>query len=510
MDFLLFILGLAPIIWLAVALMLLKWPTFKAAIGSLVISFILSVSVWHMNVMDTASAGLEGLLMAVWPIIIVILAAVFTYRLSLKTGGMDVIKSMITSFSTDKRVLVLLIAWCFGGFMEGMAGFGTAVAIPASMLVSLGFDPLFSCLVCLVANGTPTAFGSIGIPTVTLANLLSLENTSLSFMTALQLTPFIILSPIIMVMITGNGLKGLKGVFPITLMSGIGFVIPELLIGKFVGAELAVVVGSVVSLLITVLMAKTVKKDPAYEVQLEKGEALSVKKCLLAWSPFILIFVFLLMTSKLVAPVNTFLAQFSSSFVIFTGDNPNTVSFSWINTPGVWIFLSAFIGGKLQGATFADLKVVAKETIVQMKETMITMIAVLACAKIMGYSGMIGAIAAFAIHATGSLYPIFAPWIGGLGTFVTGSGTNSGVLFGAVQKSAADTLHVDPYWMVSLNSLGVAAGKMLSPQSLAIALSSVNAKGQDSKLMGKVMPYGILFLVLMSILGFAGAVFFPA
>ena len=421
---------------------------------------------------------------------------------------MDVIKSMITSFSTDKRVLVLLIAWCFGGFMEGMAGFGTAVAIPASMLVSLGFDPLFSCLVCLIANGTPTAFGSIGIPTVTLANLLSLENTSLSFMTALQLTPFIILSPILMVMITGNGIKGLKGVLPITLMSGIAFVIPEILIGKFVGAELAVVVGSVVSLAVTILMAKSVERDPAYEVAIETQETLNLKKALLAWSPFIMIFVFLLLTSKLVSPVNTFLAQFATSLTIFTGENPNTITFAWINTPGVWIFLSAMIGGLLQGAKMEDFVIVLKETFVQMKETMITMISVLACAKIMGYSGMISSIASFAIGTTGSFYPLFAPWIGGLGTFVTGSGTNSGVLFGAVQSSAANTLQIDPYWMVSLNSLGVAAGKMLSPQSLAIALSSVNAKGEDAKLMARVMPYGLLFLVLMSILGFVGAQIF--
>ena len=112
-------------------------------------------------------------------IVVVIIAAVFTYNLSLRTGGIDVIKQMITSVSNDKRILVLLIAWCFGGFMEGMAGFGTAIAIPAGMLLTLGFDPIFSCLVCLIANGAPTPFGSIGIPTVTLANLVGLENTQL-------------------------------------------------------------------------------------------------------------------------------------------------------------------------------------------------------------------------------------------------------------------------------------------------------------------------------------------
>ena len=132
------------------------------------------------------------------------------------------------------------------------------------------------------------------------------------------------------------------------------------------------------------------------------------------------------------------------------------------------------------------------------------MICVLGCAKIMGYSGMIGSIASFAIAAAGSFYPIFAPWIGALGTFVTGSGTNSGVLFGGVQLKAAETLQVNSYWMVALNSLGVAAGKMISPQSLAIALAAVNAKGQDSKLMSKIMPYALVFLICMSILAFVG------
>lgn len=508
MDFLYFLLGLSPIIWLAFALMVLKWPTFKAAIGSLLLSSILAIFVWKLSAINTATAFLEGALMAVWPIILVILAAVFTYRLSLRTGAMEKIKQMITSVSSDSRVLVLLIAWCFGGFMEGMAGFGTAVAIPASMLVSLGFDPLFSCLVCLISNGTPTAFGSIGIPTVTLANLLNLENTTLSAFTAAQLAFFVILCPILLVIVTGKGMKGLKGVLPVTIGSGLGFILPEFFIAKFVGAELAVVVGSVCALAVTILLGRNVKPNPEYQIQMEEKKPISLSEGLVAWCPFILIFVFLLLTSKLVSPVNTFLSQFSSSIVVYAGENANTITFSWINTPGVWIFLSAIIGGIVQHASLEDMKICFMETLKQMKETMITMISVLACAKIMGYAGMIASISTFAIGVTGNFYPLIAPWLGGLGTFVTGSGTNSGVLFGAVQKTAAETLSINPYWMVALNSLGVAAGKMISPQSLAIALSSVDAKGQDSKLMGKIMPYGIAFLILMSIIGYFGAQFF--
>lgn len=508
MNFVYFVLGLCPILWLIFALTVLNWPTYKAAFGSLLISALLSIAIWQQSFLNTATAACEGFLMALWPIIVVIIAAVFTYNLSLRTRGMEIIKQMITSVSSDKRILVLLVAWCFGGFMEGMAGFGTAIAIPASMLVALGFNPLFSCLVCLIANGVPTPFGSIGIPTVTLANLIGLENAQLAFTQTLQLAPFMILCPFLIVMATGKGFKALKGVTLVTLGSALSFLIPQMIVAKFVGAELCVVVGSVCSLLCTILLGSKVKPNPDYEMKLEAHEKITVSKALKAWSPFIFIFIFLLSTSKLVMPVNTYLSKFASSTIIYSGENPSTMTFTWINTPGVWIFLSAILGGLIQKATFRDFKVVFVATLKQMSQTIITMLCVLGCAKIMGYAGMIASIASFAIAITGSFYPFFAPWIGCLGTFVTGSGTSSGVLFGAVQESAAQSLHTNPYWIVALNSLGVAAGKMLSPQSIAIALSSVDDQGQDSKLLSMILPYGVGFIILMSFVAYFGQLIF--
>lgn len=508
MNFLLFILALSPILWLTFGLMVLKLPTYQAAFISFVLSVILSAFFWHQPLLYSLTASLEGFAMALWPIIFVIIAAVFTYNLCCETKGMDVIKQMIASVSSDKRIMVLLIAWCFGGFMEGMAGFGTAIAIPAGMLTSLGFDPLFSCLVCLIANGCPTPFGSIGIPTITLANLVGLENAPLAFMTSLQLAPFMMLCPFLIVIITGKGIKGLKGMIPLTFLSGLSFVLPQLLVSYFVGAELAVVVGSVCSLICTIALSIKKPVNDEYKIEMPKGEPISLNTALRAWSPFIFIFIFLLMTSKLVSPINTFLAQFASQATIYAGENPNVLTFSWINTPGVWIFLSAFLGGLVQKTSMSTFLRVLKQTCKQMSETAMTIISVLACAKVMGYSGMIATISSFSILTTGSLYPIIAPWIGALGTFVTGSGTNSGVLFGAVQMDAAKHLQVDPYWMVALNSLGVGAGKMLSPQSLAIGLSSANAKGKDSQLMSMIAPYGLAFLIGMSILSWFGTQFF--
>ena len=505
---LLFLLGLCPILWLVIALIGLKWPTWKAALGSAVVAAVEALLVWHLSLAETGTAALEGILMALWPIVVVIIAAVFTYNLCVKTGAMDVIKQMLTNVTSDRRLLVLLIAWCFGGFMEGMAGFGTAIAIPAGMLAAMGFDPLFSCLVCLLANGFPTPWGSIGIPTVTLANLVGLENTYLSFTESIQAAPFMVLMPFVIVMLAGGkGFKSLKGIVGITLVSGVAFVIPQLVISYFVGAELAVVVGAVCSMGLTILLAMKKKADPEYQMDLPNKKSLTVSEGLKAWSPFIFIFIFLLGTSKLVAPVNTWLAQFSSAVQVYSGPNPNTINFVWINTPGIWIFLSAIFGAMIQKAKPKLFFDTLKATVKQMTPTIITMCSVLATAKIMAYSGMISDIAAFCILITGSFFTFFAPWLGALGTFVTGSGTSSGLLFGPVQMDAAEALQMDPFWVVGLNMLGVGVGKMLSPQSIAIALSAVNGAGKDSELLKKVLPYGGVFLILTSLVGYFGGLF---
>ena len=506
MTFVMFLLGLVPILWMILALIGFKWAGYKASIVAMLLAAVLSVTVWKLPLIDTATAALEGFAMAAWPIILVIIAAVFTYNLTLRTGKMEVIKRMITSVSSDKRI---------GGFMEGMAGFGTAIAIPAGMLAGLGFPPLLACLVCLVANGTPTPFGSIGIPTVTLANLVGLDNAALAFTETLQLAPLMLLSPFIMVMITGKGFKALKGVSLITLISGLSFVLPQLAVTYFVGSELAVVVGSICSLLVTIAAAMLHERRSSapteYRMEMPKSDhSLTVKEALVAWSPFILVFVFLLSTSKLIAPVNTFLNQFSTAVPIYTGEGAAPYTFTWINTPGIWIFLSAFIGGFIQRATLKEMLYVLKATLVQMSKTMVTMLCVLATAKIMGYSGMITSIANMFVLTLGSLYPLAAPLIGALGTFVTGSGTSSSVLFGNVQLQAANAIGANAYWMVALNSLGVAAGKMLAPQSIAIGLVSVNESGKDGELLKKVLPYTVLYLVIMALIAYFGLPLFES
>ncbi len=503
-----FLLALTPIIWLVVALIALKQPAWLASVGALVVAVVAAMSYWHMAPLNVATAALEGFLFALWPIVIVIIAAVFTYNLCVSTGAMETIKAMLTSVSSDKRILTVLIAWCFGNFMEGMAGFGTAVAIPASMLVALEIDPITAILVCLIANGVPTMFGSVGIPTTTLATQTGLDVLELGYVQALQVAPFNIMCPLLMVMAVGGGLKALKGVWPIPLVAGITFTLPQILVAHLVGAELADVAGAVLSLAVTFVVAirySSREVPETYKVVLKKHMNVDVQGAIISWSPFILIFLVLLCTAKVVAPIYNLLAPFKTTVNVYAGNPEATLTFTWINTPGVLILVCGILGGLAQGAYLDQIFAVLYLTVVQMSKTILTMLGILGCAKIMTYSGMIGSIAAFFVGTLGGLYPLVAPLLGALGTFVTGSGTSSEVLFGNVQLSAAQTLGINEYWLAASNSLGVSAGKMLSPQNIAIGCAAVDLQGKDGEIMGKIAPYAFAFVVLMMIEIYLGA-----
>jgi lactate permease len=504
-----FILALLPILWLVVALTALKIPGYKACSTALILAFGLAVLKWRMPLPDSATAIAEGAALALWPIIIVIIAAIFTYNLCVATGKMEIIKQMLAGVTKDKRVLVLIIAWCFGGFMEGMAGFGTAVAIPASMLWGLGFDPVFAAIVCLIANSTPTAFGSIGIPTTTLAKLTGLDVTGLSANTVILLAPLILLTPFVLVYLTGKKKKAFKGIGFITLISGLSFLLSELAVAEFLGAELAVVIGSVFSLLCTVGAAKLLGRketDPACCLEGRPGSGrIGMKEALKAWSPFLLIFVFLLATSKLIAPLNGALSLVKTSVPIYTGEKAAAYTFSWLATPGLWIILAAVLGGLIQGVDFKMIVRVFFSTVKQLSKTIITIITIMATAKLMGYSGMISSIALMLVTVTGSFYPLFAPILGSIGTFVTGSGTSASVLFGGMQLETATALNLNPAWITASNTAGAVTAKMVSPQSIAIAVAAVGLQGKESVLLKGTIKYFILFLVIVGIVTYAGS-----
>ncbi len=506
----LFALALVPILWLMLALGVMKWPGYKACPIGLVITLVLAIFVWKMSPLDSLSAALEGVAMAVWPICLVIVAAVFTYNMSLHTGGMEIIKKLITGVTSDKRILVLILAWGFGGFLEAIAGFGTAVAIPAGILYALGFDPVFAAILCLIANTTPTAFGAIGTPVLTLAQVTGLDVSTLSYAVALQLMPLIIMLPVALVMLTGRSVKAINGVWIITLLSGAAFALPQVLIAKYLGAELPAVVGSICSIIVTILatkmFGKNIKHTELYQIDQKKSEVfserISFKEAFMACLPFLMVFLFILGTSTLVPPVNTLLSHVKTSVHIFTGHKESVYVFKWIATPGTLIILATYLASLIQGESISTITRVLWQTVVQMKKTIVTIIAIIALAKVMGYSGMINAIATVLVMVTGSFYPFIAPLIGALGTFVTGSDTSANVLFGKLQVEAAKAAGANPYWIAAINTGGATAGKMISPQSIAVAVAATGIAGKEGRILSTALKFCIVYVLLLSFISY--------
>lgn len=507
----LFLLALSPILWLIFALSGLKMSGYKACPIALIIALAVALLCEDMTLSHAVMAVLQGLALACWPILLVIIAAIFTYNLSLYTKGMDTIKRMLTTVSTDRRILVLLIGWGFGSFLEGMAGFGTAIAIPASMLAGIGFNPLLSALVCLIANSVPTAFGSIGIPVVTLGQVSGIDSAVLAKYVALQLAPISLLCPFLMVIATGGSIKALKGVFLLTLAAGVCFIVPELIVASLMGAELAVIAGSIGAMAAIVIGAKLTKSiDPQYQIDTKEEKTatpITTKRALIAWLPFILIFIFLLFTSKLIPAIHDPLNLIKTSVLIYSGNGGTPYTFTWIATPGVLILLAAFIGGRVQKASFSEMFSVLGKTVIGLYTTIITIISVIATAEVMGFSGMTTEIAETAVAVTGTAYPAIAPFIGSIGTFITGSATSSSVLFGKLQADSALAIQANQVWITAANPTGACAGKMISPQSIAIAVAATGLAGRDGELLKAAVKYYIPFIILMGCIVYFGQIF---
>lgn len=539
-NVILFLIALIPIIWLIVSLGALKMPGHKACPIALVITLILAIAVWKFSVLDSLTGALEGVVMGLWPIVYIIVAAVFTYNLTTASGSMNTIQKMMTGVSSDKRILTLILAWGFGGFLEAIAGFGTAVAIPSGIMAGMGFNPITAAVLCLISNTTPTAFGAIGLPVTTLAQVSGLDVMHLSYVVTLQLFVLILIIPFVLVSIVGGGVKGIKGVFGITLASGLAFAIPQIFVAKFIGAELPAIVGSLCCLGVTIFMAKkfyptTNRPDLSISVhdgtdELDKTSALkengaaggsadaqggvkehahangkvTPKQAVIAWMPFIFVFVLIILCSSLVPPIHNALISIQTSIQIYTGKNASPYTFQWLACPGTLIIIATFLGGLCQGLKPKEILIILGKTAKQMSKTAITVCSIVALAKVMGYSGMISIIATVLVALTGSFYPLIAPIIGALGTLVTGSDTSSNVLFGQLQVEAARAIDANSFWIAAANMAGATAGKMISPQSIAVATAATGLTGQEGTILTKAMKFCVAYVVIIGLVVYFG------
>lgn len=493
------ILAIVPVLLLIVLMAFFKMPGDRSSVISLIVTMLIALFGFHFAIDDLACSFLYGALKAVSPILIIIVMAIFSYNVLLKTRKMEIIKQQFTSISTDKSIQVLLLTWGFGGLLEAMAGFGTAVAIPAAILISLGFKPVFSAVVSLIANSVATAFGAIGTTVLVLAKETSLDVQNLSTNVVLQLSVLMFLIPLVLLFLTDPKLKSLpKNLFLALLVGGVSLT-SQYMAARYMGAESPAIIGSILSIIVIVIYGKlTAPKE-----ERARKNPLRTKDILNAWSIYLLILLLIILTSPLFPGLrHTLENNWVTRISLPVGDSTLNYTISWLTHAGVLLFIGTFIGGLIQGAGVKEMFTVLWHTVKQLKKTFITVICLVGLSTIMDTAGMIAVIATALATATGSLYPLFAPVIGCLGTFITGSDTSSNILFGKLQASVAGHINVSPDWLSAANTVGATGGKIISPQSIAIATSASNQQGKEGEILKAAIPYALAYVVITGVIVF--------
>ncbi len=496
------LLALLPILTLIVLMGVFKVPGDRSSLITLIVTIVIAVWYFGQPLQQTGLSFFYGALKALVPILLIILMAIYSYNVLLHTGKIEVLKAQFSSISSNKCIQVLLITWGFGGLLEGMAGFGTAVAIPAAILISLGFKPVFSALVSLIANSVPTAFGAVGVPVIVLAQETSLDVMKVAPAVVAQLAVTMILVPIVIAQLTVPGKKALPRNILIGTVIGAVSLVVQYLAARYIGPETPAILGSAAAIAVIILMGRILDRRTARSSGTNTTPSKhrhSTKEILQAWAVYALIMLLILLTSPLL-PLKDILAPVAETSIGFNiGGETRTWSVQWLVQGGLLLFIGSFAGGLLQGGKAGGLLRLLWKSTVQLKKTFITVICLVGFSSIMETSGMINTLAVALATATGALYPLFAPAIGAIGTFLTGSDTSANILFGKLQAGVAEHIGADPVWISASNTAGATGGKIISPQSIAIATSACGQQGQEGRILKAALLYALGYVVITGI-----------
>ena len=513
-----------PIVVLLGSIALLKIRIHYAALLGLAVAMIIALFVYRMPTSAATATAVYGAAYGLFPIGWIILNLIFLYQLTVKKGLFEVLRGNLATLAPDPRIQVILIAFSFGAFFEGAAGFGTPVAVTAAILMQLGFKPLQACGLSLIANTAPVAFGALGTPIIALAGVTGLDLHDLSKMAGRQLPFFSVIVPFWVVWAFA-GFRGMIEVWPAALVAGVAFAIPQFLVSNFHGPWLVDIVASICSMLALVALLKVWRPRNA---GLQTGASSSpgsnvvatdpalVRK---AWIPWILLSLlvfawgipnFKKKVDAISAP--SFKVPELHQVVVRTPPvvppptpekptKPEDAIFklNWLSATGTGILVAAIIAGFVMGFSVREMFITYGETLYRVRFSLVTIAAMLSLGYVTKYSGT-DATLGLALAKTGGLYPFFGTLLGWLGVALTGSDTASNVLFGSLQKITAEQTGVSPTLMAAANSSGGVMGKMVDAQSIVVASTATNWYGHEGPILRYVFFHSIALACLVGIL----------
>ncbi|WP_122668801.1 lactate permease LctP family transporter [Pseudomonas viridiflava] len=537
--------ALIPIVFFFLALAVFRLKGHIAGSITLALSMLVAIFAFQMPTdMALAAAG-YGFAYGLWPIAWIIVAAVFLYKLTVKSGQFEIIRSSVMAITDDQRLQVLLIAFCFGAFLEGAAGFGAPVAITAALLVGLGLNPLYAAGLCLIANTAPVAFGALGIPIIVAGQVSGLDAFKIGAMAGRQL-PFLSIFVPFWLMFMMDGVRGVKETWPAALIAGTTFAITQFLTSNFVGPELPDITSALVSIVSLTLFLKVWQPQRASDTVVVSGGSAVIMggpgglnkprasvaspyrlgQIIKAWSPFLIltgmVTVWTLKPFKALFAAGGALQAFTLNIPVPHLDQlvmktapivanvtamPAVYKFDLIAASGTAILFSAIIAMLVLRITPKIGLTTFKETLIELRWAIVSIGMVLAFAFVMNYSGMSSTLA-LVLAGTGAAFPFFSPFLGWLGVFLTGSDTSANALFGSLQATTAHQIGVSDVLMVAANSSGGVTGKMISPQSIAVACAATGLVGRESDLFRFTLKHSLFFATIVGCITYAQAYWF--
>lgn len=535
------IVALIPILYFFWALAIKRMKGHIAGLTALLVALVVAVVAFKVPAGMAFMSATQGAVFGILPIGWIIIASVFLYKLTIKSGQFDIIRHSVLTITEDRRLQALLVAFSFGAFLEGAAGFGAPVAISAALLVGLGFNPLYAAGLCLLANTAPVAFGAIGSPVIAMEGPTGIPALEISKMIGRQLPFLSVFIPFYLVFIMA-GFKKTMEVLPAILVSGLSFAVTQFLSSNYLGPELPDILSSLVSLITLTVFLKfwkpktifrfsseqelaatsaTAKKIKTKEVYYSGGQIFK------AWSPFILltgtITLWGIPTIKLalgghyigsnailkvintIGHAVTFMPEvplinnkvFSKAGAL---PIPAIYKLEFLAAAGTAILIAAIITKFIVKLSWKTWVTTFGETVNEVKFPLLTIASVVGFAYVINIAGMSTTLG-LALAKTGSnLFPFFSPFLGWLGVFVTGSDTSANVLFGNLQKVTAESIGMNPLLALAANSSGGVTGKMISPQSIAVACAAVGLVGKESELFRFTIKHSLFLVVLVGII----------
>ena len=505
--------ALAAALPLAVILLLmgvLRKSGLFSSLCAIITALALAFFLWQMPAQLIAWSAIYGILYALWPILWIVFTALWLYNLTQATGKFDLFRRWIEqNASGDPAVQVLLVAFCFGALLEGTAGFGAPVAMTAFLLVSLGHPARRAVLTALIANTAPVAFGSLGIPILALAGVTGLPLDKLSAMAGRQVPFLSLLLPAYLILIT-DGRSGLRKLWPIALVTGLSFALTQFLVSNFAGPYLADVLAACISIIATVAFLKLRPQSiVAAHTTTPTPIPLTARESFLAWLPWLLLSsIVILWTWLKLIPTAQFLwpiPNLHNGVLITLYHRPYTALYTFQPfAAGTAALLATILTAICLRAPVKTFFRCGADTFRQLRKPGLTVLIIVALAYLYNYSGMAYTLGA-AIAQVGPAFPFVSGFLGWIACFLSGSDTAANLLFGNLQVAAAHQLHLSPILLAATNTCGAVAGKLVSPQNIAVGVTTVGLIGQEGKVLRSAFAHSLLLATIISLIALAQA-----